>query len=473
MSVRTLITIAAAGLALQSLPALAEHHEGPPPVGEAKPFSLPKIETYSLRNGLTVTLVPYGNVPKTVVRAVVRVGNLNDGDAPRISDMTGGMMSEGAGDRSAGEVARAAAAMGGDLNIGVGLDQTTVTMDVLSDAAPGAIELISDVLQRPTMPEAEFERVKQNALRDLSVAQSQPGDIATNAFVGNVYPDHPYAAAILPNPDDVGAITLDDVNAFHDANFGAARTNIYVVGKFDRRAVRNAIKKQFGKWDKGAAPFVDVPGDGAGPEIILVDRPGAVQSTIRLGKRVPPIDQSVDLAAVNTMLGGYFSSRITRNIREDKGYTYSPRSTVSNEYKASYWNEQADITSEATGPALTEIIKEITSLQTEGPNEGELQGVKNYMNGIFVIRLASRAGVAAQLSNVDLHGLGTEYLEKYVSRVSALTDESVQSAAATHLAIDDMTLVVVGDLATVTSQLEAVDALKDRLPEEDGAADGE
>ncbi len=444
--------------------AAAEFPATPPAPEAPRPFALPKTETYALRNGVQVTLVPFGGVPKAVIRTTFRAGNINDGDKSWISDLTAEMMKEGAGGRSAAEIARAAAAMGGDINIGIGLDEGSIAIDALSESAGDAIALVADILQRPEFPEAEFDRVKGTVLRNLSIAASQPQAIADSAFLKTIYPGHPYAEGALPSPETVGALTLDDVKAFHAANFGGARTHIYVVGQFDRRQVRAAIEKSFGKWAKGPAPLKLIPGEAADPTVVVVDRPGAVQSTIRYGKRVPPVSEAVDFAAANTMLGGYFSSRITRNIREDKGYTYSPNSAVSAEYKAAYWRQNADITSEATGPALTEIIKEIRKLQTEPPKQADLQGVKNYMNGVFVIQLASRAGVAGRLAYVNLHELGTDYLSKYVSRVSALTPEQVSKAAADHLKIDDLTLVVAGDKASVMPQLEAVPEIAGRLP---------
>lgn len=436
-----------------------------PPVGSTpKGFSLPKIETYSLRNGIDVTLVPYGRVPKATVRAVVRAGNLNDGEQTWIADLTAEMMKKGAGGKSASDLAQSAAGMGGDLNIGVGLDQTFAVMDVLSESAPDAIALLADVLQRPNMPDSELQKVKDDLIRNVSIARTQPGALANEAFAAALYPNHPYGDT-LPDDGQLEAYTLDDVKAFHAANFGGQRTHIYVVGGFDRRAVRRQIKRSFGKWEKGPAPLL-LPSDAnTETTVVLIDRPGAPQSTIRLGKRVPAISKELNLAAADTLLGGYFSSRITRNIREDKGYTYSPRSILANRVDASNWQQNADVTSEATGASLMEIVKEIRLLQNETPSQKEIDGIKNYMNGIFVIRLASRGGMANQLSFVNLHDLGTDYLEGYVGEVQSLTAEDLQNAAKNHLQIDDMSLVVVGPLDSVRGQLETLDDFADRLPD--------
>lgn len=450
--------------AVIAAPAAAQEKEAPPAGGEPRGFELPKVESYSLRNGMKVTLVPFGRVPKAFVLGAVQVGNLHDGDDPWISDLTADMMAEGAGGKTASEIALEAAMMGGDLNVGVGLDQTTVSMDVLSESVPDAVGLIADVLQRPNFPEEEFERIQQNRLRNISIGATQPGTLAQDAFTKSIYPNHPYSTAVLPDAEAFAALTLDDAKAFHAANFGAKRTHLFIVGQFDRRQVRRAINNSFRRWDGGPDPLDLTPEMPESPEVKLIDRPGAVQSTIRLGKRVPPVDETLDLEGADTILGGYFSSRITRNIREDKGYTYSPNSAISIEKDAAYWRQNADITSEATGPALAEIVKEIRGLQDAPPPDDEMRGIKNYMNGIYVIQLASRFGVANRLSFVNLHGLGTEYLENYVATVETLTPQSVQDAAKTHLAIDEMSLTVVGDLASVRPQLEALPDFADKLP---------
>ncbi|WP_425408631.1 M16 family metallopeptidase [Hyphococcus sp.] len=445
--------------------AFAQEVEAPPEGGEPRDYTLPKLETYTLRNGMKVTLVPYGRVPKAFVMATVQVGNINDGDTPWISDLTADMMGEGAGGKTASEMALAAAMMGGDVNIAVGLDQTTVSMDVLTESVSDAVELVADVLQHPTLPESEFERIQQNRLRNISIAATQPGSLAQDAFLKAIYPNHPYSNAVLPEAEAFAALTLEDAKTFHGENFGAQRTHLYVVGEFNRREVKRAISDSFRRWEKGPEALVLVPEQPDAPKVSLIDRPGAVQSTIRLGKRVPPVDQTIDLEAADTILGGYFSSRITRNIREDKGFTYSPNSAISIENGAAYWRQNADITSESTGPALAEIVKEIRGLQDAPPPAEELRGIKNYLNGIFVIQLASRNGVANRLAFVDLHDLGAEYLENYVSTVEALTPETIQQAAVSHLAVDEMSLAVAGDLASVRAQLEALPDFSERLPE--------
>jgi predicted Zn-dependent peptidase len=189
----------------------------------------------------------------------------------------------------------------------------------------------------------------------------------------------------------------------------------------------------------------------------LIDRPGAAQSTLYLGLPViyPGSPDYIPMIVTNALLGGSFASRITSNIREAKGYTYSPNSQLSTRFRDAYWVEVADVTTAVTGPSLKEIFYEIDRLQKEPPTEEELQGIKNYLAGIFVLNNSTRGGVINQLAFVDLHGLDDKYLTTYVQKVFAVTPKDVQRIAQTYLLGDKMTLVVVGDKSKVADQVSA------------------
>ncbi len=172
---------------------------------------------------------------------------------------------------------------------------------------------------------------------------------------------------------------------------------------------------------------------------------------------MPTIDPSDDdyiaLAVTNALLGGSFGSRITRNIREDKGYTYSPSSSVSSRYRSGFWAQSAAIQTPATGPAITEILYEIDSLATTAPSMDELEGIQNYLAGTFTLQNSSPAGIASFLSFLDLHGLGRDYLEGYVERIYAVTPEDVRRVTEQYLSADELAIVVVGDRSVVEEQL--------------------
>ncbi len=187
----------------------------------------------------------------------------------------------------------------------------------------------------------------------------------------------------------------------------------------------------------------------------VIDRPKAPQSTLYIG--LPVIDPShpdyIALRVTNALLGGSFASRITANIREQKGYTYSPNSSLSVHPKVAHWVQVADVTTAVTGASIKEIFFEVDRLRNEAPPEDELAGIRNYLAGIFVLQNSSRAGIIQQLELTRLHGLGTDYLRTLVQKIQAVTPADVQRIARTYLDPSKMTMVVVGDKAVITEQL--------------------
>lgn len=427
----------------------------PPAGGPPKPFKVPAHETFALPNGLQVTLVPYGTTPKVFVAAMVRAGNIDEGPQQVwLADLTTQLLREGTKTRSAKDVAGEFASMGGALELGAMADQTYVRTDVLSEFGPKAVALIADVLQNPLLPESELARLKNDLDRQLTIAMSQPGAIARNQFARLLYPNHPYGR-LYPTAEMISKYTIADADKFYGDNFGAARTHIYVAGMFDSAAVKKAITESFGKWQKGPEPLLLVPQPESKRSLDVVDRPGAAQSTIIMGLPVtdPSNPDYIPLQVMDSLLGGSFGSRITSNIREAKGYTYSPFSAVNSHYRDAYWAETADVTTSVTGPSLKEIFYEIKRLSDASPSDAELTGIKNYMAGIFVLRNSSRQGIVGQLNYVDLHGLGEDYLNTYVQKIYAVTPKQVQEMTAKYVDPGKMTIVVVGDKSKIAEQL--------------------
>lgn len=428
----------------------------PPEGGTPKDFTLPKKQVITLRNGIEAVLVPYGSLPKVTIAVVVRSGNMNEQEHQVwLADVTGDMMKEGTASRSAEQMAEEASSMGGSVNINVGDDQTTIGGDVLSEFGPAMVRLLADVTRNPLFPESELERIKNNFLRQLTVAKSSPQQLTFEQFRKALYGDHPYGR-VFPTENMLKSYTIGDVKNFYADNFGALRTTIYVAGKFDANEMEKAIRSSFDGWKKGSNPLINVPKTEAHKSFHLVERPGAPQSTIYLGLPVmnPSSKDYVKMIVTNTLLGGYFSSRVTANIREQKGYTYSPSSQISSRYHDAYYVQTADVTTDVTGPALKEIFYEINRLQKEAPPADELRGVQNYLAGTFVLQNSSRQGIINQLAFSRLQGIGDGYLTNYVKNVLAVTPADVQHIAQSQLRDGEMTLVITGDRAKVEKQIE-------------------
>lgn len=435
----------------------------PPPPGPPKNFAIPQIRRFDLANGLRVRFVPYGEVPKVTVRLVVQTGNVDENENQVwLADVTGSMMEQGTATRSAEQIARDVAMMGGALGIEVGPNQTSIGTDVFSESIADAIALVSDVAMNPRFPEGDLARIKADLARMLSIQRSQPGFLASEKFSAVLFPGHAYGRT-FPTEAMLAGYTLDAVKAFHAANFGAARATLYVVGRFDAAAAENAIRQHLAGWKAGAAPSKVQLTAVSRRAIHFIDRPGAVQSTLYIG--LPVIDATnpdwVALQVTNALLGGSFGSRITSNIREQKGYTYSPQSAVSSRLGAASWVEMADVTTNVTGASIKEILFEIERLRKEAPSEGELRAIQNYLAGTFVLRNSARGGIAAQLAFLDLYGLSEDYLRNYVQRVYALTPADIRRMATTYIDPAKLAIVVVGDRGQVAAQLQPYGELEE------------
>jgi predicted Zn-dependent peptidase len=435
--------------------------EAPPPAGTPKDFKLPAQREFTLPNGMAVTLVPFGRVPKANVTLTVRTGRIDQGTGETwLAELTADLMNEGTTTRTAAQVAEQVAAMGGFVNVGIASDISTVGGEVLGEHAAEMVRLVADVARNPRLPESELDRLRGDRLRALAIARSQPQPVANEKFRELVYGDHPYGR-LYPTEAMLQGFTIAQVRDFHTGNFGAARAHLYVAGVFDGPAVERAIRQAFGEWKRGPAPTQKPPAPKRERTLALIDRPGAVQSTVVMG--LPVIGATnpdyLPLRVTDALLGGSFGSRITSNIREQKGYTYSPFSSISDFRGESYWAEQADVTTAVTGASLKEIFFEIERLRGEAPAVDELNGIKNQLAGIFTVQNSSRNGIVGQLSFVDLQGLEDSYLTDYVRRILAVSPADVQRVANRYLDPRKMAIVVVGDRKTIAEQVAPYGAM--------------
>lgn len=445
----SVLTIAAA--------ATATGAEAPPAPGTPRDFVLPPSQVLALDNGLEATLIDYGIVPQVTLVAVVAAGNADEGPQTWLADLVGDALELGAGGRDAATFARTTADLGGELSVSVGPDQTVLSLTVLSEHAAAAVALLADVLQRPQLPPGELPRLETDRLRLLSIAQSDPESLADAAFCAAIYGDHPYGR-VLPTAAQLEAYTMADVQRFFARQFGAARTRLYVAGRFDQDAVRTAIRAAFADWEPGIAPERPPLPDEPSPGLRRIPFPGAPQSVLRLGMRVPgPRDPDyLPFTVANALLGGGLPSRITSNLRERHGYAYSPSTMVVPQLGGSHWLLDAEVTTAHTADALREVLAEIRRLQAEPPGADELDGIKNYRAGLFVIRSSTPQGLIGQLAFRDLYGLPDDYLTTQVARIRAVAPAQVSEVLERWLDPRRMSLVVVGDPASVDNQVPAL-----------------
>jgi zinc protease len=417
------------------------------------PFALPDLHTFALDNGLRATLVEAGTVPSVSLRLVLRTGAIDTAGATWLERLLAEYLKEGAGDLDSAGLARAAAAFGGRLNVNADADMTSLSITVLSEYAAEAVRLLGEVAMRPLLPESELERLRGDLERELDVARAEPSLLASDRFQRALYGDHPYGP-VLP-VGDLSALDLEAVRALYGRNVGPRRAHLLAAGQLDHASLATAVGEVFGGWSADAPDGAPRARPNSQRMIHAVDRPGAEQSTVMIGLPVvtPTHPDYVALVVTNALLGGAFNSRITRNIREDKGYTYSPRSSITAYRYASHWAQVADVTTAVTGASLTEIVGEIEQLRAAPPAREELAGIQAYVAGSQTMRYATPAGIVGQLAFLDLHRLDRGYAERFVDRVYSVDPATVQRIARDYLRVDAMTIAVAGDLEMVREQL--------------------
>ncbi len=438
-----------------------------PPEGTAPiPFNLPVTEDFSLPNGMRVTIVPFGAIPRIAVRAFISAGRLEEpAGKVWLSRLTAELMKEGTATRSARQVADSAADMGGQLEIDAGADFTTAGGVVLSDFGGQFIDLLADVLQHPLLPQSELDRIKGNLARELAVSKSRPQSLARERFLQVVYPDSPYNH-VFPTPEVLSALAASDVQSFYQQNFCARRTHLYIAGRFES-SLKSVVEKAFSDWRPGKLQQPVKTNGVKTHSLEILDRPGAAQSTLYMGLPVPPASSPdyIPLEVMDALLGGSFGSRITSNIREEKGYTYSPFSTIARTQNSAFWVEIADVTTAVTGPSIKEINYEIDRVRKEPPSGSELKGIENYLSGVSVIRnTASADALINQLQFVDSQGLQRSELSQYVGKVNKVTPQDIQRVSESYITPAKMTIVIVGDKSKIADQGQALSVKPPAFP---------
>ena len=431
-----------------------------PTVGPERPFQLaPRVER-TLSNGLRVVVTRQTVVPKVSVTLTVLSGYSSDpADLTGLAALTADVVQEGTKTRTSKEIRRQVFGMGGSLSAGVSQDYTSLSVRGLSEFAPQLIDLVADVAMNPSLPAEEIAILKQQRLQNVMQQKGSPQFLANRQFRRALFGNHPYART-SETEATLNAMDRAKIDAFHRTHYRPNNAFLLVVGAVDPAAIMTVAEKTLGGWAR--APGNDVPRPSfptppavSGRTLYFVQRPNSIQSSIALGnlaiKRSDP--RWYELTLANTIYGGAFNSRIVRNIREEKGYTYSPGSLLTGFADAGFYRFSADVRNDVTGATLAEVFKEIDKMRAEGVNATELQGAKAYLKGVFPIQTSAQSGLAATLNNVYVFGLPKDYAESFGARIAAVSQDQVKNAAATLLGSQASIIAIVGDWAKVKDQL--------------------
>jgi len=428
-----------------------------PAVGPERPFQLaPRVER-TLPNGLRVVVTRQTAIPKVSITLTVLSGYSSDpADLTGLASLTADLIQEGTKTRSSRQIRRDAFGMGGSLTAAASQDYTSISTRGLSEFATQLIDLVAEVAMSPTLPEDELAILKQQHLQAVSQQKASPQFLANRTFRGALFGSHPYART-SETEASLKAMDRAKLAAFHRDHYRPNSAFLLIVGAIDPDAMIAAAEKAFGAWARGdvpSPPFAAPPAL-SGRKVLFVQRPNSIQSSIALGNIAVKRSDArwYELTLANTVYGGAFNSRIVRNIREEKGYTYSPSSILTGFADAGFYRFAADVRNDVTGATLAEVFKEIDKMRAEGSDGSELQGAKQYLRGIFPIQTATQTGLAGTLNNVYVFGLPKDYPETFRAKISAVTPAQVKGAATTLFGSENSVIAIVGDWAKVKEQL--------------------
>ncbi len=433
-----------------------EAHAIAPPLGPERPVVWPRRARAKLANGLEVVLVESHVIPKFTAQLLLRSGNAAAAHkVPGLAEITAAVVRAGTTSRSSRQIEESLRQMGADLSSGASADTSAIAFSGLSEFSASLLELVADLAQNASFPVEEFERERRQRLEEVRIERTTPGFLATERLRKVLFGAHPYGV-VAPSEAEVESYRREQIVEFYREHYGPGDALLLAVGDFTAQEMLRQIEAAFGKWQGGKPEPkpVSLPPQARGRHIHLVHLPDAVQTQVTVGnlaitRRHP---DWLRLSLTNSLFGGAFNSRLVMNIREQKGYTYSPRSAVHAMRQHGYLSVHAAVRNDVTAATLTEIFYEMNRLRSLPVGEEELVDARNYLSGVFSLGLGSQDGLANHLAVVYLHDLPDDYLETYREKIRALTADDVLTAARRYLDSPNAQIVVVGDRKQVADQ---------------------
>ena len=426
---------------------------------------LPEVRRSRLANGLAVWTAEHHSVPIVTIVLVVPAGAAQDPAArPGLASLTGDMLDEGSGTRSAIDMHDALARIGAQFDTEVGADATLVALTTLARHREPGLQLLADVALRPTLAEADFERVRRLRLNRLQQLRDLAPFVAERAFARWIYGDHPYGHVPVGDETALAAMTIDDVRQFHRRVFVPDGATVIAVGDAPHDAMAAAVAGAFGGWPARTGAHVPVdlpepPDDPPAGRLALVDRPAAAQSELRIGQ-VAAARDTPDyhaLLVLNTILGGQFISRINMNLRQAKGYTYGARTAFDFRRRRGPFQFESSVKSSVPVDALREAMGELEAIRGARPaTADEIEAACTALTRGYARNFETAQQVARAMSQLALYGLPDDYFQQFVPRVEAIDEADVLRVAREYLHPDRMGVLVVGDRDVVEPGLAAL-----------------
>jgi len=425
-----------------------------------KPGPAPKIEigsadNFNLSNGLKVFVVENHKLPRVSFQIFVDAPPVMEKEFAGAASIAGQLLKTGTITKSKSEIDEAIDFMGASLNT----NSSGVSGASLKKHTDALMKIASDILLKPSFPQAEFDKIKKQTLSGLAQSKEDPNRIARN--ISNVLTygkNHPYGE--IETEETVGKITLAETKKYYNAYLKPNIGYMVVVGDITVAEAKPMVEKYFGKWMSRPVPKTDfpTPQKPTQPTVSFVSKSGAAQSVITVTYPVdlkPGADDWIAARVMNAILGGSgLSSRINQNLREDKAYTYGGGSNLENDTYAGSFSASVSVRNEVTGPAVKELLKELNRIRSEKVTEKELTQIKNYLTGIFAIQLESPQTVARFALNTARHQLPADYYATYLEKLNAVTADDILAMAQKYITPDNAHILVVGNKSEVAESLK-------------------
>jgi predicted Zn-dependent peptidase len=435
----------------------------PPAPGPAPALHLPAIQKQKLSNGLPVWIVEMHKVPVAQINLVV-LGGASDDPSGKFgaANLTAAMLEDGAGSRSSLEIADAIDFLGADLSSGSGIDSSAVRLHVPVARLADALPIMGDVAERPTFPNDELERLRQQRLTSILQGRDDPPTIASVTFARVLYgQSHRYGTPQFGTAATVKAMGTADLRAFYTAAFRPDNAVLLAVGDVTAASLVPQLEKAFGAWKAAGAgrPSQKLPAASqhAARQLYLVDKPGAAQSQIRIGwigvERSTP--DYFPVQVMNTILGGSFSSRLNMNLREQHGYTYGASSQFDMRLSPGPFVAGAGVQTDKTAEALKEFFNELTGILKPVPAE-ELSRAKNYVALRYPGGFETTGDISRRLEDAVVYHLPDDYFASYVRNIQAVSAADVQRVADKYIQPDKFAVVIVGDRQKIEAPIRAL-----------------
>ncbi|MGQ0561935.1 MAG: M16 family metallopeptidase [Gemmatimonadota bacterium] len=433
----------------------------PPALAAPKPLSLPQVLERTLPNGLRLLLVEHHELPIADFVLVVHSGSeVDPARKEGAASLVSALLDEGTATRSSLQIADQAAFLGVSLTTSSGWDASRVSLHTPTEQLDSALALFADVALRPSFAAHELERLRKERLTQILQIRDRAPQIADLAFSSILYGEnHPYGRWQMGTEAAVKAITRADLERFYNTYYRPNHSTLIVVGAVTPADIEARIAKLFGAWkraDVPAARFGRVPPIAA-TTIYLIDKPGAPQSSFRIGNvgAARSTEDYFPLQVMNTILGGSFTSRLNQNLRETRGYTYGAGSAFDMRQSAGPFHARAEIVATKSDSALIEFMKELRGIRDTVP-AAELEKAKQYLQLQLPSQFETTYDIAQGLVPVALYSLPLDYFDRYAQNIAAVTQQDVQRVAQQYVTPDRLAIVIVGDRQTIEQGIRAV-----------------